>query len=391
MRRVIGLDGTFLKSTCKGTLLVATCQDGNYNCYPIAWGVVDSERDESWTWFLTQLKVAIGEPDGLVFISDRHPSIQKGVATIFLRATYGACYWHVRQNLRNRFKSKGANTLFNQAAEAYKLSEFRAKFAELEQRYPHVHEYLSNQVGVEKWARSMFAGERYNIMTTNIVEALNSTLKRAREYPLLLLLDSIVEKMVEWFNERREKAQNLTFPLTPECERRLRHVWGEAGTSAPTQINANEWVIRGGGYDAVVDLQQMTCTCKIFELEKLPCEHALRAAGEIGENKFYECCSIYYSASYWRIAYEESVYPVPSQSDWEIPDDIGEVVVLPPELKQQRKRGRPRTNIYCSSGELPKWKHKCTKCGEEGHYQKKCPQGMFERRDDQEPSRATQL
>ena len=197
--------------------------------------------------------------------------------------------------------------------------------------------------------------------------------------------------MVEWFNERRENAQNLTSPLTPECARRLRHVWGEAGTLVPTQINAKEWVIRGGGYDAVVDLQQMTCTCKKFELEKLPCEHALRAVGEIGENKFYECCSIYYSASYWRIAYEESVYPIPSQSDWEIPEDIGEVVVLPPELKQQRKRGKPRTNRYRSFGELPKRKHKCTKCREEGHYQKKCPQGMFERRDDQEPSRATQL
>ncbi|KAL5573085.1 hypothetical protein UlMin_022682 [Ulmus minor] len=152
-------------------------------------------------------------------------------------------------------------------------------------------------------------------MTTNIVEALNSTLKRAREYPLLLLLDSIMEKMVEWFNKRREKAQNLTSPLTPECERWLLHVWGEVGTLAPTKINANEWVIRGGGYDAVVDLQQMTCTCKKFELEKFPCEHALRA------------------------------------SDWEIPDDIGEVVVLSPELKQQRKRGRPRTNRYRSSGE----------------------------------------
>ncbi|KAL5572731.1 hypothetical protein UlMin_022328 [Ulmus minor] len=216
-------------------------------------------------------------------------------------------------------------------------------------------------------------------MTTNIVEALNSTLKRAKEYPLLLLLDLIVEKMVEWFNERREKAQNLTSPLTPECERWLRH------------INANEWVIQGGGYDAVVDLQQMTCTCKKFELEKFPCEHALRAAGEIGENKFYERCSIYDSLSYWRIAYEESVYPVPSQSDWEIPNDIGEVVVLLLELKQQCKRGRPRTNRYCSSGKLPKRKHKCTKCGEEGHCQKKCPQGMFERRDEQEPSRVTQL
>ena len=149
--------------------------------------------------------------------------------------------------------------------------------------------------------------------------------------------------------------------------------------------------LQGGDYDTMVDLQQMTCTCKKFDLEKLPCEHALKATGEIEENKFYDYCSIYYSASYWRIAYEESVYPVPSQSDWEIPDDIGEVVVLPPELKQQRKRGRPRTNRYRSSGELPKRKHKCIKCEEEGNYQKKCPQGMFKRRNNQEPSRATQL
>ena len=101
MQKVIGLDGTVLKSTCKGMLLVATFQDGNYNCYLITLGVVDSERDESWSWFLTQLKDVIGELDGLVFISNRHPSIQKGVAAIFLQATYDACYWYMGQNLKN--------------------------------------------------------------------------------------------------------------------------------------------------------------------------------------------------------------------------------------------------------------------------------------------------
>ncbi|KAL5570114.1 hypothetical protein UlMin_026689 [Ulmus minor] len=172
-------------------------------------------------------------------------------------------------------------------------------------------------------------------MTSNIVEALNSTLKRVREYPLLLLLDVIVEKMVEWFNERREKAQNLTSPLTPEYERRLHYIWAEAGTLVPTRINANEWV-------------------------------------KLGKTSF-DCCSLYYSMDYWRLAYEESIYLVPSQSDWEILNEIREVVVLPSDLKGQCKRGRLRNNMYRSSGELLKRKHKCTKCGEEGHYQKKCP------------------
>ena len=91
MRKVIGLDGTFFKSTCKGTLLIATCQDGNFHYYPIAWGVVDIERDESWNWFLAKLKDVIGEPNGLVFIFDIHGSIQTAVANVFPRALYSAC------------------------------------------------------------------------------------------------------------------------------------------------------------------------------------------------------------------------------------------------------------------------------------------------------------
>ena len=60
MQKVIGLDGTFLKSTCKGTFLVATCQDGNYNCYSIAWGVVDSERGHNFF---------IRSPNEMIFVA----------------------------------------------------------------------------------------------------------------------------------------------------------------------------------------------------------------------------------------------------------------------------------------------------------------------------------
>ena len=45
MRKVFAIDGTFLKTCYKGCLLVATAQDGNRHCYPIAWAVVDSEND----------------------------------------------------------------------------------------------------------------------------------------------------------------------------------------------------------------------------------------------------------------------------------------------------------------------------------------------------------
>ena len=120
----------------------------------------------------------------------------------------------------------------------------------------------------------------------------------------------------------------------------------------------------------------MTCTCKQFDLKKLPCVHAVKAACVIGVDKYYDCCSVFYNSAFWKHAYEESIYHVSSQVDWEIPEDVIRVTVLPPDLKEYRKRGRPRTNRYRSQSKLPKKKPKCTNCGEAGHSHERCPQSV---------------
>ena len=85
----------------------------------------------------------------MVFISDKHGSIQKTMANVFPRALYGACVWYVEINLKNKFKSKSAISIFNEAARAYMISKFTAKFSELECRFPHVHKFLMD-VGIER-------------------------------------------------------------------------------------------------------------------------------------------------------------------------------------------------------------------------------------------------
>ncbi|GKC12542.1 putative reverse transcriptase domain-containing protein, partial [Tanacetum coccineum] len=51
-----------------GVLAAAIGIDGNNGLFPIAYGVLESENGNSWTWFLESLKKAIGTPDGLFFI-----------------------------------------------------------------------------------------------------------------------------------------------------------------------------------------------------------------------------------------------------------------------------------------------------------------------------------
>ena len=71
-RRIIGLDGCFLKHTCKGELLTAMGRDANNQMYPIAWPVVKVENYENWAWFLTLVHddLNLQEGRGLTLISD---------------------------------------------------------------------------------------------------------------------------------------------------------------------------------------------------------------------------------------------------------------------------------------------------------------------------------
>ena len=75
---IAGVDGCFIKLST-GQQLAAAGMDGNNNIYSIAFAVVDKEDTKSWTWFLSELKIAIGGESGrfgyYTIISDRQKVI----------------------------------------------------------------------------------------------------------------------------------------------------------------------------------------------------------------------------------------------------------------------------------------------------------------------------
>ena len=64
-RKLIRLDGCFLKRLLKGQILVAVDKDGNYQMDPIAWVVVEKKTSKTWSWFIEQLKTDLLIEDGL--------------------------------------------------------------------------------------------------------------------------------------------------------------------------------------------------------------------------------------------------------------------------------------------------------------------------------------
>lgn len=107
LRRVLVVDGTHLSGKYKGVLLTASREDANFQVFPLAFAVVDSENDDSWTWFFEKLERIIADSITLTILSDRHQSIYVAKSCVFPKAHHGACIVHLERNVTARFKSKG--------------------------------------------------------------------------------------------------------------------------------------------------------------------------------------------------------------------------------------------------------------------------------------------
>jgi len=65
---------------------------------------------------------------------------------------------------------------------------------------------LMEEVGVDRWSRAHFPGERYNIMTSNSAESINAMSRFARRLPIVGLMEYFREFQQEWYFIRRDKA-----------------------------------------------------------------------------------------------------------------------------------------------------------------------------------------
>lgn len=375
MRKVIVVDATFLKNVYGGMLVFATAQDPNHHHYPIAMGVIDREKDASWKWFFETLKTVIPDDHELVFMSDRHSSIMKAVKEVYPQSHHGHCIWHLSRNVRSK-AANGCKDLcsakFIECAHKYTEGEFLSAYSDFRRWFPGAAEYLDEGVPLEKWARCYFKGDKYNLDTSNSCESMNSVFKKARKYSLLPLIDAYLEKVSEWFNRHRKDTVGASYTkkLVPLVENELHRLCALATGLVVTELNHCELeynVIGTDGKSYLVNLLSKSCSCRCFDIDKIPCVHAIaadialmRTPQRIREIHIHDLCSTYYLIETWALAYYRTIYMVPHRSTWIIPQEIGDLVVLPPDYT--KKVGRKRVKRFPSSGEArPKPSNKANK------------------------------
>ncbi|KAH7860547.1 hypothetical protein Vadar_014757 [Vaccinium darrowii] len=87
--------------------------------FPVAFGIVDSETDDNWLWFLTKLKGILSSRE-LSIITDRHTGLVKHVPEVFSNCYHAYCLEHLKNNLRDRLLGRAPNGFREQVVNLFR-------------------------------------------------------------------------------------------------------------------------------------------------------------------------------------------------------------------------------------------------------------------------------
>nr|XP_009631822.1 uncharacterized protein LOC104121510 [Nicotiana tomentosiformis] len=187
-------------------------------------------------------------------VSDQNESILKATSTVYTGMPHYACMWHIWINVRSKLK-KGhlkLSVLYFATARSYTLDDFNERIPKIKEIDTRVKEYLYD-IGYHRWSQAHATVNRTRKMISNIAESLNAVTKDAKELPVVELLEHMGTLLEHYIHTLIDGVKNF-----------------------------------------IVCLQYKRCSCGQFQLDELPCPHALAALRH--RNESYEnYCSPYYT------------------------------------------------------------------------------------------------
>ncbi|KAK8941444.1 hypothetical protein KSP39_PZI010282 [Platanthera zijinensis] len=236
------------------------------------------------------------------------------------------------------------------------------------------------------WAKSHFnVWPKCDMLLNNFCESFNNVILKARDKPIITMLETIRVILMKRLHIQRAKVLKLSGEVCPSIQKFLENNKKEASSYILVWNGGDKFEVQGWNGDKwTVDLTLRNCSCRRWELTGIPCVHATSCL-------FYRRESVedyvdhWYKRGMFLRAYEYLLNPITSSKEW----PLANLNPIVPWTNIQKKPGRP--SQHAQRKELDELeaknygikrhgaKYTCSNCGARGHNKKGCP----------EPSHAT--
>ena len=376
-RPYLAVDATALNGRWRGQLAAASAVDGHNWLFPVAFGVLEVESEESWVWFLQQLRNIIGTPSGLVIHTDACKGLETAVEIVFPGVEHRECMRHLAHNFKKKFKGKVYDENLWPASYTCSLRKHEHHLRVLYAHNPLVKEYMDEHHG-KLWSRSKFNEIcKVDYVTNNLAECFNAKFKSVKGLLLWQAFDKIRQMIMVKMALRKRIAEtqyvgHLMLPsLIKALHAKARGLRMKCIRPSTYEAEVTYTDSKNREWRYPVNLATNECSCRQWQIRGKPCIHALHLmtviGGEDGEVDQY--CSEYFSVAKFRAAYAENVPALLGKDQWNIVDPgfklHSPVLTRPP--------GRPRKNrIRAGEEGRVKKQRKCKRCGILGHIARGC-------------------
>jgi hypothetical protein len=291
------------------------------------------------------------------------------------------CVRHLYANFRDNGGHRGValKDKLWAAASAYTEEEFRRHMEELKGLNEDAYEFL-NKIDPSMWSRAWFSEfPKCDLLVNNISECFNSYILKARDKPILTMLEMIRKKLMKRYQVKRDGIAKLTGRLCPRIATKLEAIGLQAMDCVATYAGAQLFeVTAANNRQFVVDLDKKSYGCRQWQVTGIPCAHAFSAIlYDCGNPEDYvdEC----YTVETYKKAYAPIIYPMPSEEQWvkTSHDKLDPPVarVAPGRPKKLRKRAPDESRDPKNPYRMRKFGSygKCSNCKGLGHNKRACP------------------
>jgi hypothetical protein len=296
--------------------------------------------------------------------TDAGKGIEVAVNVVYPGVEHRECMRHLWNNVK---KKKLCGPLFSQnmwvAAKAFTHEKYNYHMSKIEEKCSAAMEWLDENHPCV-WTRSKFWEDcKVDYINNNLSESFNNWVSKTKIFQIVDMHDRIRQMIISKFDLRHKIGKDMKRRIIPSII---------AALDEQSKVIKDHEVLKFGDVTTEVtistiwhsvNLEQMTCSCRSWQVIEKPCSHALgfivTQTRDIDLDDY-----VHEYMEMFRKTYVGVFKPMTSKQLWPRVD-IGYTIKKP---KLRRKPGRPRVSrIKASEEPGNKKKRECTECHELGH------------------------
>ncbi|KAM1091099.1 hypothetical protein PS2_018270 [Malus domestica] len=299
-------------------------------------------------------------------------------------AEHRHCVRHLYNNFKKKYSGLALKQTLWEAARATTIPWWQDIMDNLQQENKDAWDWLHVKPAYN-WSRSRFRTYyKCDILLNNLCEAFNASIVKARDKPILTMLQIIRKNLTVRMANRRVAALKWKGSVGPRIEKIIEKLKYESGHCIAYLVGDMKYQVSHlSGREFAVDLAARTCSCRRWDLCGIPCPHDIACILRKGQDVALYVDDCYKKATYLK-AYAPVISPLPGQDQWDKPSNET-TKIDPPIYKKQT--GRPKKKRAKDPSEEPpvtshegkklkRWiytkPYACRSCGQEGHTSKTC-------------------